>query len=145
MNTRFEKSKVRHLVVFFRLGVVLQIKIKSTKCWTWLFFRPAVVFDELSCSTKGFSTRSRASGEIKFCFCCSLDNRRVSRRKFPQICPHISLFFSPSKEGKIEDKEVWGISETHDQNYPSNARPRLRLADLLSEVVILQLRRGSES
>ena len=40
--------------------------------------------------------------------------------------------------------QVWGISETHDQNYRSNARPRLRLADLLTEVVILQLHRGSE-
>ena len=27
-----------------------------------VFFLPAVVFDELSCSTKGFSARSRASG-----------------------------------------------------------------------------------
>ena len=35
--------------------------------------------------------------------------------------------------------QVWEISETHDQNYRSNARPRLRLADLLTEVVILQL------
>ena len=33
---------------------------------------------------------------------------------------------------------------TVDQNYRSNARPRLRLADLLTGVVILQLRRGSE-
>ena len=40
--------------------------------------------------------------------------------------------------------QAWGISETRDQNYHSNARPRLKLADLLSEVVILQLRRGSE-
>ena len=40
--------------------------------------------------------------------------------------------------------QVWGISETRDQNYRSNARPRLRLADLLTEVVILQLRPGSE-
>ena len=31
--------------------------------------------------------------------------------------------------------QVWGISETRDQNYHSNARPRLRLADLLTEVV----------
>ena len=30
------------------------------------------------------------------------------------------------------------------ENYRSNVRPRLRLADLLTEVVILQLRRGSE-
>ena len=30
------------------------------------------------------------------------------------------------------------------ENYRSNARPRLRLADLLTEVVILQLCRGSE-
>ena len=41
-------------------------------------------------------------------------------------------------------KQVWGISETRDQNYRSNARRRLRLADLLTEVVILQLRRASE-
>ena len=41
-------------------------------------------------------------------------------------------------------KQVWGISETRDQNYRSNARPCLRLADLLTEVVILQLHRGSE-
>ena len=34
--------------------------------------------------------------------------------------------------------------ETHDRNYRSNARPRLRLADLLTEVVILQLLCGSE-
>ena len=40
--------------------------------------------------------------------------------------------------------QVWGILETRDQNYSSNARPRLRLADLLTEVVILQLRRRSE-
>ena len=40
--------------------------------------------------------------------------------------------------------QVWGISKTRDQNYRSNARPRLTLADLLTEVVILQLRRGSE-
>ena len=40
--------------------------------------------------------------------------------------------------------QVWVISETRDQNYRSNARPRLRLADLLTEVVILQLRRGSK-
>ena len=40
--------------------------------------------------------------------------------------------------------QVWGISETRDQNYHSNVRPRLRLADLLTEVVILQLRRSSE-
>ena len=46
--------------------------------------------------------------------------------------------------GKERDNQVWGISETRDQNYRSNARPRLRLADLLTEVVILQLRRGSE-
>ena len=31
-----------------------------------------------------------------------------------------------------------------DQNYRSNAQPRLRLADLLTEVVILKLCRGSE-
>ena len=41
-------------------------------------------------------------------------------------------------------EQVWGISETHNQNYRLNARPRLRLADLLTEVVILQLRPGSE-
>ena len=40
--------------------------------------------------------------------------------------------------------QVWGISETRDQNYRSNARPHLRLADLLTEVVIIQLHRGSE-
>ena len=40
--------------------------------------------------------------------------------------------------------KVWGISEARDQNYHSNARPRLRLADLLTEVVILQLRHSSE-
>ena len=40
--------------------------------------------------------------------------------------------------------QVWGISETRDQNYRSNAWPRLRLADLLTGVVILQLRHGSE-
>ena len=40
--------------------------------------------------------------------------------------------------------QVWGISETRDQNYRSNARPRLRLADLLTEVVFLQLRHCSE-
>ena len=34
-------------------------------------------------------------------------------------------------------KQVWGISETRDQNYHSNARPRFRLADLLLELVIL--------
>ena len=39
--------------------------------------------------------------------------------------------------------QVWGISETRDQNYRSNERPRLRLADLLTEGVILQLHRGS--
>ena len=43
----------------------------------------------------------------------------------------------------MSDK-VWGISETCDQNYRSNAQLRLRLADLLTEVVILQLRHGSE-
>ena len=38
--------------IFFRLGVVLQIKIKSTKCRTWPFFstssriRRVVMFDE---------------------------------------------------------------------------------------------------
>ena len=32
--------------------------------------------------------------------------------------------------------QVWGISETCDQNSRSNARPRLRLADLLTEIVI---------
>ena len=42
------------------------------------------------------------------------------------------------------DNLVWGISETSDQNYRSNARPRLRLADLLTAVVILQLHRSSE-
>ena len=45
---------------------------------------------------------------------------------------------------KNKQKQVWGLSETRDQNYRSNARPHLRLADLLTEVVILQLRRGSE-
>ena len=32
-------------------------------------------------------------------------------------------------------KQVWGILETRDQNYRSNARPRLSLADLLTEVI----------
>ena len=40
--------------------------------------------------------------------------------------------------------QVWGILETRDQNYHSNGRPRLRLADFLTDVVILQLRRSSE-
>ena len=44
----------------------------------------------------------------------------------------------------IVHHQVWGILETRDQNYRSNARPRLRLADLLTEVVILLLHRGSE-
>ena len=43
-----------------------------------------------------------------------------------------------------QSNQVWGISETRDQNYRSNAQPHLRLADLLTEVVILQLRHGSE-
>ena len=42
-------------------------------------------------------------------------------------------------------KQVWGISETRDQNYRSNARPRLRSADLLTEEVILQLRQGERN
>ena len=42
------------------------------------------------------------------------------------------------------DNQVWGILETRDQNYRSNARPRLRLADLLTAVVILQLHCRSE-
>ena len=44
----------------------------------------------------------------------------------------------------FSNNQVWGISETRDQNYRSNGRPCLRLADLLTEVVILQLLRGSE-
>ena len=47
--------------IFFRLGVVLQIKIKSTKCRTWPFFSTSSrirrvvmfdkrVFDEKSCT-----------------------------------------------------------------------------------------------
>ena len=51
-DTCFEKRKVRHWSIFFRLGVVFQIKIKSTKCRTWPFFstnsriRRVVMFDE---------------------------------------------------------------------------------------------------
>ena len=48
-----------------------------------VFFRPAVVFDELSCSTKGFSTRSRASQTdrrptlwLPYCGCSS-DKRYI--------------------------------------------------------------------
>ena len=32
--------------------------------------------------------------------------------------------------------QVWGISETRDQNYHSNAGPSLRLADLLTAIEI---------
>ena len=49
------------------------------------------------------------------------------------------FFFSLSQYFDPSLYQVWGISETRDQNYGSNARPRLRLADLLTEVVILQL------
>ena len=52
--------------IFFRLGVVLQIKIKSTKCRTWPFFSTSSrirrvvmfderVFDEKSCTVAGQS------------------------------------------------------------------------------------------
>ena len=56
---------------------------------------------------------------------------------------HIDIY-SVCENQNYPFKQVWGILETRDQNYRSNARPRLRLADLLTEVVILQLRRGSE-
>ena len=48
----FQNKQSPTLGRFFRLGVVLQIKIKSTKCWTWPFFstssriRRVVMFDE---------------------------------------------------------------------------------------------------
>ena len=51
---------------------------------------------------------------------------------------------SSDSDQNVGPNQVWGIAETRDQNYGSNARPRLRLADLLTEVVILQLRRCSE-
>ena len=62
------------------------------------------------------------------------------RRKNPWlwwVCSHLVV------DLMMSDK-VWGISETRDQNYRSNAWPRLRLADLLTNVVILQLRCVSE-
>ena len=36
---------------------------------------------------------------------------------------------SVQKEGELYADQVKGISETRDQNYRSNAQPRLRLAD----------------
>ena len=62
-----KKAKSDTWSIFFRLGVVLQMKIKSTKCRTWSFFRPAVVFDELSCSRKGFRREvvHRTNSEFK--------------------------------------------------------------------------------
>ena len=55
-----------------------------------------------------------------------------------------SLGASDKWDISVKPCQVVGISETRDQNYHSNAQPRFRLADLLTEVVILQLRRGSK-
>ena len=60
------------------------------------------------------------------------------------VLSSVLSYVMKNKKKYLHIHQVWGISETRDQNYRSNARPRLRLADLLTEVVILQLRRGSE-
>ena len=83
-----------------------------------------------------------------FCFFCFVFSSKFQNRT-PWRNDH-NLTVPVSKERKVSGcqnascGQVWGISETRDQNYRSIARPRLRLADLLTEVVILQLRRGSK-
>ena len=63
-NLVSKKAQYDTWSIFFRLAVVLQIKIKSTKCRTWPFFSTSSrirrvvmfderVFDEKSCTEQG--------------------------------------------------------------------------------------------
>ena len=61
--------------IFFRLGVVLQIKIKSTKCRTWPFFstssriRRVVMFDERVFDEKSCTGIKYPLPELVYIFC----------------------------------------------------------------------------
>ena len=59
--------------IFFRQGVVLQIKIKSTKCRTWPFFstssriRRVVMFDERVFDEKSCTEQKHTNSPFSHC------------------------------------------------------------------------------